>query len=208
MSDTRNVFLILLALPAMACGAAARPSSVPAPGGGVVASAGSSGAYTVQSGDTLAGIAARHGTTVQAMVDANKDTYPSLDTNPGLINVGWVLVIPGGQGDTAVQSGGAPPSVLSASAPAPAPVQFDVAAGEQEIFRLVNEERLKAGLHPLEWDPVLAEVARLRSQDMVDRNYYGHNDPVTGEALARKLLTERGYTSGGAENLANGTPYN
>ena len=138
--------------------------------GSVVALGSNSDTYTVQPGDTLAGIAARHGTTVQAMVDANADTYPSLATNPGLINVGWVLTIPGGQGNAVVESGETPPSAPSAAAPALAAVEFDVAAAEQEIFRLVNEERVKAGLHPLEWDPVLAEVARLRSQDMVNRD--------------------------------------
>lgn len=54
------------------------------------------GTYTVRSGDTLSGIAARYGTTVAALVAANGIA------NPNLINVGQVLQ-------------------LSGSAPAPAP---------------------------------------------------------------------------------------
>jgi uncharacterized protein YkwD len=198
MNNKQTVLLILLvsillALLAMACssGASAKIGSVAAP-------AGNSVTHTVQPGDTLADIASRRDTTVQAIVDANKGPYPSLATNPGRINVGWVLVIPGSQGSAVVQSGGPPPSAPSTGAPA-----FDIAAVELEIFRLVNEERAKASLPPLEWDPVLAEVARARSQDMVDRGYHSHNDPGTGELLVEKLLGERGYPRGG-ENVHRG----
>lgn len=44
--------------------------------------------YTVKKGDTLSGIAARFGTTVQKLVNANKIK------NPSLIHVGQVLTIP------------------------------------------------------------------------------------------------------------------
>lgn len=47
--------------------------------------------YNVVSGDTLSGIAHRHGTTWQRLVDWNKATYPSLVSNPNFIAVGWKL---------------------------------------------------------------------------------------------------------------------
>lgn len=50
---------------------------------------GAGGTHTVQAGDTLASIAARYGTTAQAMAEAN-----SL-TDPNQISVGQVLVVPG-----------------------------------------------------------------------------------------------------------------
>ena len=50
--------------------------------------------HVVQAGDTLAKIAKQYGTTVQAVVEANKDRYPSLETDPGRLVVGWELVIP------------------------------------------------------------------------------------------------------------------
>ena len=56
-------------------------SSVAATGGGE--------GHTVQPGDTLASIAARYGTTAQAIADANGIA------NPNQIAVGQVLVIPG-----------------------------------------------------------------------------------------------------------------
>jgi spore germination protein YaaH len=47
--------------------------------------------YTVKEGDHLAAIARNNGTTVQALIDLNEDTYPSLATNPDVLYVGWVL---------------------------------------------------------------------------------------------------------------------
>lgn len=47
--------------------------------------------YTVHRGDTLGRIAARFGTTVEALVAANAETYPSLRSNPGRILPGWQL---------------------------------------------------------------------------------------------------------------------
>ena len=50
---------------------------------------GASGSHTVQAGDTLASIAARYGTTAQAIADANSIS------DPNAIRVGQTLVIPG-----------------------------------------------------------------------------------------------------------------
>ncbi|MFZ5471663.1 MAG: LysM peptidoglycan-binding domain-containing protein, partial [Myxococcota bacterium] len=68
-----------------------RPSSTTIP-----QAAGSTNSYTVRSGDTLAAIASRHGTTAAALVEANKARYPSLESNPGAIQVGWSLSLPTG----------------------------------------------------------------------------------------------------------------
>ena len=48
---------------------------------------------------------------------------------------------------------------------------------EKEIHALINKERRKRGLPPLEWDVTLAEIARKHSRDMVERNYFGHASP-------------------------------
>ena len=57
---------------------------------GLALLAGSTAAYSVATGDTLSGIAERHGISVTALADAN-----GLD-NPNLIRIGQVLEIPGG----------------------------------------------------------------------------------------------------------------
>ncbi len=54
-----------------------------------------SGSYTVRSGDTMSGIAARHGVSLSALERANPQVK-----NPNLIYVGERLNIPGGGGDT------------------------------------------------------------------------------------------------------------
>jgi len=173
--------LLLVLITTIACGAS-----------GALAQEGS-GTYTVQRGDTLARIAKDHGTTVETLVDLNEDSYPSLADNPGLIEVGWTLQLPGGHSaDTQGNSAADKP----AATPTPA---MTIEEAELEIVRLINEERAKVGAPALEVDPVLMEVARLRSEDMVKRGYLGHNDPETGERLYRKMLTDRGYHSPSGE---------
>ncbi len=51
---------------------------------------------------------------------------------------------------------------------------------EQELLRLVNAERSKHGLSPLKVDLELAEVARFKSQDMIDNDYFSHYSPTYG----------------------------
>lgn len=54
------------------------------------------------------------------------------------------------------------------------------------IFNLVNAERAKNGLQPLIRDARLDATAQSRADDMVARDYFGHNDPVTGEKMIDK----------------------
>lgn len=51
---------------------------------------------------------------------------------------------------------------------------------EQEMIRLVNAERSKRGLDPLKADLELSNVARDKSQDMIDNNYFSHYSPTYG----------------------------
>ena len=50
-------------------------------------------------------------------------------------------------------------------------------AGEQQMFGLVNQERVKAGAKPLTWDTRLVQVGREHSQDMFVRHYFSHISP-------------------------------
>jgi len=49
--------------------------------------------HIVQPGDSLSKIANQYGTTVERLVELNKERYPSLVEDPGAIRVGWELVI-------------------------------------------------------------------------------------------------------------------
>ena len=55
-----------------------------------------------------------------------------------------------------------------------------VRAYEQEVIRLVNVERAKAGLKALTEDWELSRMARYKSQDMHDLRYFSHTSPTYG----------------------------
>lgn len=74
---------------------------------------------------------------------------------------------------------------------------------EFEIFFLTNEERIKHGVQPLILDLDINKVARLKSQDMHDKQYFDHLSPTYGSPF--DMLTEFGITYRGAgENIAAG----
>jgi uncharacterized protein YkwD len=51
---------------------------------------------------------------------------------------------------------------------------------EQQVVKLVNEQRAANGLAPLTLNQELSNVARAKSQDMHDKNYFSHTSPTYG----------------------------
>ena len=78
-----------------------------------------------------------------------------------------------------------------------------ISAYEQEVIRLVNEIRLENGLKALTFDWELARVARYKSQDMKDNQYFSHNSPVYGTPFQMMKSFGISYRSAG-ENIAKG----
>jgi len=79
----------------------------------------------------------------------------------------------------------------------------DVKAIENEIARLVNVERSKQGLRALTMNWELSRVARYKSQDMIDKNYFAHNSPTYGTPF--QMMQHFGITySAAGENIAYG----
>lgn len=74
---------------------------------------------------------------------------------------------------------------------------------EEEVVRLVNIEREKAGLAPLSYSSELSNVARMKSQDMADNNYFSHTSPTYGDpfTMMRNFGIQYGYAG---ENIAKG----
>lgn len=72
---------------------------------------------------------------------------------------------------------------------------------EQEMVRLVNAERSKRGLTPLKVDLELCEVARYKSQDMVDNSYFSHYSPTYGSPFEMLKNFKIKYIYAG-ENIA------
>ena len=74
---------------------------------------------------------------------------------------------------------------------------------ESEVVRLVNEIRVKNGLNKLTEDWELSRVARYKSQDMKDNNYFSHTSPVYGSPF--QMMKNFGITyKSAAENIAKG----
>lgn len=78
-----------------------------------------------------------------------------------------------------------------------------VVAFENEVIRLVNEIRVKNGLNVLKADWELSRVARIKSQDMKDNNYFSHTSPVYGSPFNMIKNFGISYKSA-AENIAKG----
>ncbi len=79
----------------------------------------------------------------------------------------------------------------------------DVKALENEVIRLVNIERGNRGLELLKANWQLSRVARYKSEDMRDKNYFSHTSPTYGSPF--KMMEDFGlrFTAAG-ENIAKG----
>jgi uncharacterized protein YkwD len=74
---------------------------------------------------------------------------------------------------------------------------------EQEVVKLVNAQRAKAGCKAVKADDRLATAARGHSADMAARGYFSHTTPEGTDFAAR--ITKAGYRWAGAgENIAKG----
>ena len=73
---------------------------------------------------------------------------------------------------------------------------------EQTAGNLLNNDRARYNLVPLTIDPVLCRIARIKSEDMRDNQYFAHTSPTYGDV--RKMLTHFGYDYRAAgENIAH-----
>ncbi|MEW9501918.1 CAP domain-containing protein [Jeotgalibacillus marinus] len=79
----------------------------------------------------------------------------------------------------------------------------DVSSFEQQVVDLTNAERSKEGLAPLQLDVELSKVAKDKSKDMQQNQYFDHNSPTHGSPF--DMMKEYGvsYKSAG-ENIAMG----
>ena len=85
-------------------------------------------------------------------------------------------------------------SVATLAAPAPALAwegnAFD-ASSEAELIALTNRSRANAGLKALKVDAALTSIARWRSQDMIQNDYFSHSIPGYGKVFTK--LDDTGY---------------
>ena len=101
-----------------------------------------------------------------------------------------------------------PPGDTTGTTPASPPLQNDpgdvgsLSASEKEMLDLTNQERIKAGLPPFSVDARLVRLARMKSQDMYENNYFDHVSPTYGSPY--DMERNAGITARvmGAENIA------
>jgi uncharacterized protein YkwD len=101
----------------------------------------------------------------------------------------------------------AAPAAVAARVPAPpkpaAPPVSAVGGATGVEFSLVNQDRAANGVAALRFSGALARVAQYRAQDMLNRGYFSHYDPATGQLAFSTLMHLWGipYTTAG-ENIA------
>lgn len=83
------------------------------------------------------------------------------------------------------------------------PLYDKVKATEKQVIELTNQQRVQNGLKPLEYNWELCRIARYKSQDMVDKNYFSHTSPTYGSPFNMIKAFGLSYRSAG-ENIAKG----
>ena len=95
------------------------------------------------------------------------------------------------------------PSLIYAGQKINIPQAAPLKSFEDEVVRLINIERANLGLPALikHWE--LSRVARYKSQDMIDKNYFSHISPTYGSPFT--MMQSFGLRfSAAAENIAYG----
>lgn len=105
------------------------------------------------------------------------------------------------------------PSPTPTPSPTPAPAPADpctdtrsnstVKATIEEVCRIVNQERARAGLGPLSLDARGSNVSQAHAADMDLNNYFSHTSP-NGDSFSDRLRAGGLSFNFGAENIAQG----
>ena len=74
---------------------------------------------------------------------------------------------------------------------------------EEQVVNLTNQKRIANGLPALKLNWELSRVARIKSQDMKDRNYFSHTSPTYGSPFEMMKKFNISYRTAG-ENIAKG----
>jgi uncharacterized YkwD family protein len=72
---------------------------------------------------------------------------------------------------------------------------------EQQLLSLLNRERTQRGLRAVQSESTVTSVARLKSRDMVTRNYFSHTSPTYGSPAQMLARYNVRYSTFG-ENIA------
>lgn len=95
------------------------------------------------------------------------------------------------------------PNMINVNQIVKVPDLSSVKTVESQVAVMVNAERSKMGLAPLKLNWQLSRVARYKSQDMIDKNYFAHQSPTYGSPFDMMKAFGITYMSAG-ENIAYG----
>lgn len=159
--------------------------------------------YTVQPNDTLWGIAAAHGITVETLVAANKLI------DPRRLQAGQAIFVPASPPAAAPAPPAAPapgtetqPPPAEPGADAAAPPSTETGAEAAALLAAINDKRAAQGLPALAWSAELAAAAQAHAADCAQRNRGSHVGSDGAKLAAR--LDRAGYPARlASENWAN-----
>lgn len=146
--------------------------------------------YTTQAGDSIQSICAKYGIAVPKGATVKAQATTPCTATPA----------------TAAPS---KPTAAKAATTTAAPAKATTAPTtennkiEKEVVTLVNQERAKQGLAPLKENSQLSNVARTKSEDMANNNYFSHTSPTYGSPFDMMKHFGITYTAAG-ENIAMG----
>ena len=171
--------------------------------------------YTIQTGDSLQGIATAYGVNINDILAANPELLTQAVICPGVtINLPQQVVTPPSYCPypTPTPIPMPQPTPIPTPTPQPNPGTGNgtgngggswTSSMEDQVVELVNSERTRRGLDPLAVNQNLAGVARIKSDDMASNNYFSHNSPTYGSPF--DMLRYYGITySTAGENIASG----
>ncbi len=151
---------------------------------------------SVQSGDTLWRIARRFRVSLNRIKESNTHLE-----NPDLIHPGDKIYIPQEESiedDVILEDGADEPEFETDEADS-------ILEQEKRVVEVVNQQREEAGLEPYRHNTKLSEVAREKSEDMRDKNYFSHQSPTYGSPFEMMDQFNINYQAAG-ENIAQGQP--
>jgi uncharacterized protein YkwD len=141
-----------------------------------------------------------------ATVNSNTNDYNNASAN-NLLNTNLLMNSFNGYnfGNTgSISTGSANVTSVDVQGLPSLPTKYQISiqnSAEDKILQLMNEKRTEAGLQPLTIDNTLVQVARYKSDDMIQNNFFSHTNP-DGTKWTNWLQTiGYDYTSSG-ENIA------
>ncbi|MBU3143193.1 CAP domain-containing protein [Clostridium sp. CF012] len=161
--------------------------------------------YTVKPGESIQDICAKYGIVVPECAAAKPQA-----TNPAKVAPAKAAPTPTKATPAKATPAKATPTKAAPTKVTPAKATTEANSTEnnkleKEVVTLVNQERAKQGLAPLKDNLQLSNVARTKSEDMRDNNYFSHTSPTYGSPF--DMMKKFGITySAAGENIAMGQP--